>query len=77
MRCVQEIGLGGGVFRNIPRAVENRIREMCPCVEPGGRARAWRWRPWRREAAGFGRRRRADVPAVSGGAVPATGGRLT
>jgi hypothetical protein len=37
MRCVQEIGLGGGVFRNIPRAVENRIREMCPCVEPGGR----------------------------------------
>jgi hypothetical protein len=27
MRCVQEIGLGGGVFRNIPRAVENRIRE--------------------------------------------------
>jgi hypothetical protein len=35
------------------------------------------WRPWRREAARFGRRRRADVPAVSGGAVPATGGRLT
>ena len=27
MRCVQEIGLGGGVFRNIPRTVENRIRE--------------------------------------------------
>jgi hypothetical protein len=35
------------------------------------------WRPWRREAVGFGRRRCVDVPAVSGGAVHATGGRLT
>ena len=56
----------------------------CPCVEPGGRGvvqrRRWIWSEARHSgglAADRLHTRCADVPVVSGSAVPATGGRLT